>query len=180
MTYQKYQPVVVAKDVLTVEERAALVAHFEASEDQAADQEDTRIHQRNLQLPQAEWPDLQRKVIQMLHDTNDRYYHFDLADELNGQLRIVKYLPGYWVDWHIDYGDHDNTEGWIQYDKLTTSILLTSGYRGGEFEVLDYPSPEPEAGDAVVFPAFTGHKVNPVTAGVRYVLLAWIGGPRFR
>ena len=36
----------------------------------------------------------------------------------------------------------------------------------------------PEAGDMIMFPSYLTHKVEPVTSGVRWVLVGWILGDK--
>ena len=36
----------------------------------------------------------------------------------------------------------------------------------------------PETGDMIVFPSFLAHKVEPVTSGIRWVLVGFISGDK--
>ena len=68
---------------------------------------------------------------------------------------------------------HDNTR------KLSMSIVLNSDFEGGDFEMRG-EVPRLEEGSIIVFPSFMGHRVAPVTKGIRYSLVAWFVGPPFR
>jgi PKHD-type hydroxylase len=99
-------------------------------------------------------------------------------------------------EWHPDgpftYNVGLNTEvpENTTYRKLTLVLMLTphEEYEGGEFMLVDpqlHPSNsglsfKMDAGEAILFPSFLMHKVNPVTAGQRRTLVAWFCGPRWR
>ena len=64
-----------------------------------------------------------------------------------------------------------------------TESILPEDYEGGEFEVLAYYDPMsfPKVrGTMIVMPTYVVHRVRPVTSGIRYSLIGWIGGPHFR
>ena len=49
-------------------------------------------------------------------------------------------------------------------------------FRGNEFVCKEFNTP----GSAIIFPAFTNHKVNKIISGKRYTLAIWMSGPKFR
>ena len=49
-------------------------------------------------------------------------------------------------------------------------------FRGNEFICKEFNTP----GSAIIFPAFTNHKVNKITSGTRHTLAIWMSGPKFR
>ena len=60
------------------------------------------------------------------------------------------------------------------------TIILNDDYEGGEFEFfLDDIQIKNEIGTVIVFPSYFLHRVNPVTKGTRYSLVAWFRGPKF-
>lgn len=83
---------------------------------------------------------------------------------------------------------------WINNDpvyhrKLSGMIQLSdpNNYVGGDFEITDNqvdPKPVYEdirnQGTVLYIPSFTEHRVTPVTSGVRYSLVAWFEGPKWR
>lgn len=82
---------------------------------------------------------------------------------------------------------------WLNNDpfyhrKLSGMVQLSdpNDYEGGDFEITDHvkekPTPEDirNRGSVVYIPSFIEHKVNPVTKGIRYSLVAWFDGPKWR
>ena len=56
-------------------------------------------------------------------------------------------------------------------------------YDGGDLELFYKAKPiiaDRTRGAVVAFPSFVMHRVTPVTRGVRYSLVAWVVGPRWR
>ena len=69
--------------------------------------------------------------------------------------------------------------------KLSMSVQLSEpeDYEGGS--LLLYTGEEPltlpkSRGTALFFPSYSLHEVTPVTKGLRYSLVAWFLGPRFK
>lgn len=91
------------------------------------------------------------------------------------ELRVCRYLPGFYHDWHGDFSPYDRS-------KLSLSCLLTphSQFTGGDFEITEIGAVESKPGQAVVFPGAWVHRVTRVEAGERMILLGWMEGPRFR
>jgi len=64
--------------------------------------------------------------------------------------------------------------------KLSMTIVLNEDYEGGEFQFFDDKLPIKEkTGTVIVFPSYMVHKVQPVTKGTRYSLVAWFCGQPF-
>lgn len=117
-------------------------------------------------------PDLYERVRAAINDANAAAgWNFVLTDFYQ-PLRISRYKRGYSHDWHTDYTSKDAS-------KVAFSCLLNDGFEGGQFQALEVKPITMRPGDAVIFPAFHGHRVTRVTKGERYVLLAWYTGPRF-
>lgn len=69
--------------------------------------------------------------------------------------------------------------------KLSVSIQLSEGsdYEGGDLLLHTRNDPErppKQQGTAIFFPSYSLHEVTPVTKGIRYSLVAWVLGPRFK
>jgi predicted 2-oxoglutarate/Fe(II)-dependent dioxygenase YbiX len=137
----------------------------------APDQVGNGVHQGLYDLRDACFLELHESVMMFLTDVNEETWRFVL-DGWQQPLRIAKYTPGYRHDWHTDYTGDDAS-------KLAFSMPLNADYSGGELQILEAERITQRPGQAVVFPAFQGHRVTEVTAGVRYVLLGWLTGPRF-
>lgn len=93
-------------------------------------------------------------------------------------IRFASYGPGMTYGWHADLAHMRFDELVVRSDVACTIFLSPPGsYQGGELNVrlplgelrVKFP-----AGDAVVYPATTMHRVEPVTAGTRRVALTWI------
>lgn len=77
----------------------------------------------------------------------------------------------------------------VYHRKLSGMIQLSdpNDYDGGEFEITDntinnLPTPEDikNRGTILYIPSFVEHRVAPVTRGIRYSLVAWFDGPKWR
>lgn len=84
--------------------------------------------------------------------------------------------------WHEDNNWTKNTP----YDRKMSMVIQLSDkddYTGGELKLTHDPLPAgtfENQGDAIFFPAFNRHMVTPVKLGVRYSLVTWFVGPKFR
>ena len=114
----------------------------------------------------------------VLHN-NEKFYNFDLTEIESLQFTKYPAGSGFYVN-HIDmvhksYGTR----------KLSFSVQLSdpSTYEGGDLLLhLDHePTRMPrDRGTIIFFPSWTLHEVTPVTSGVRYSLVGWVEGPRFK
>ena len=115
-------------------------------------------------------------------------YAFDINPV--SEFQFTKYSDseagGY--DWHKD--GHIVPEQHPAYTQRKLSIVLClndygSNYKGGELLVKTENKEEVSehkmsSGDVVIFPSFYEHKVNPVKEGVRYSIVSWVKGPKWR
>lgn len=112
-------------------------------------------------------------------EINQQFFQFDLHG-FNQGLQFTRYTaPGQHYDWHVDRGYLTATR------KLSVSLQLNdpTEYDGGELQLKFGRKDETirkERGMVTFFPAYTLHRVKPVTRGTRYSLVAWIGGPPFK
>lgn len=93
-------------------------------------------------------------------------------------VRFAAYSPGMTYGWHADLAHMRFDEMIVRADVACTVFLAQpETYQGGELAIR-LPVGELrvkfQAGDAVVYPATTMHRVEPVTAGTRRVALTWI------
>ena len=93
-------------------------------------------------------------------------------------IRFAAYEPGMAYGWHADLAHMHFGELVVRSDVACTIFLSPpDSYQGGELNVrlplgdlrVKFP-----AGDAVVYPATTMHRVEPVTGGTRRVALTWV------
>tara|TARA_R110000787_G_scaffold16146_5_gene49342 strand:- start:386 stop:1012 length:627 start_codon:yes stop_codon:yes gene_type:complete len=110
-------------------------------------------------------------------------------------VQITKYVGNkkQHYDWHCDTGvEHVENDGNNKIRKLSIVISLSDSkdYRGGDFEFQYRSTDDPtlitpvpilkNQGTVVVFPSYIWHRVKPVTEGVRYSLVAWVRGKKFK
>lgn len=82
-------------------------------------------------------------------------------------------------DWHTDFGGSRSNR------KISITVQLSdpADYDGGDLEFMWREQPhkaERARGMMIAFPSFLLHRVSPVTRGVRWSLVSWISGPRWR
>ena len=128
-------------------------------------------------------------VTHFAHQAN-LLWKYDLAGL--GTLSILRYDEAGHFDWHVDVLTYDQIEypglGAGLERKLSVTINLSdpAEYEGGDLEFLNgvgqlLTQPElRERGSVVVFPSTLGHRVTPLTGGVRYALVGWMVGPPLR
>jgi PKHD-type hydroxylase len=98
------------------------------------------------------------------------------------QMQIGLYPPGGHYDFHIDGNGFDKINSNNNLDGTTRKISmvcwLNDDYEGGEFVFWEgqHTPLKPPKGTIMFFPSWTMHKVNPVTKGERYSLVAWFRG----
>lgn len=112
-------------------------------------------------------------------------YEFNL-NGLYEDIGVMRYnepvaeQPAGHYKWHQDFGG-----GVYSRRKVSIVGLLSSpaDFTGGElhlFNAGDVAANLSHQGDMVMFPSWTPHCVTPIREGVRYSLVAWVSGPRFR
>ena len=110
---------------------------------------------------------------------NKDFFNFDL--NFINQIQFTKYEGDGKYNWHHDV---DWMAQGSYHRKLSISILLDDGYEGGRFEfdstLPQLPEQALEKGSIIVFPSFYTHRVTPITTGVRYSLVTWVEGPKWR
>ena len=128
---------------------------------------------------------------------NDEYFNLDIDSMLRFNLLRYTGEDKNHIDWHMD--EHfgfiipkcANIPENPKCRKLTVVLMLSSHeeYEGGEFlfhDFSEFPDRYPicsfkmDKGEAIIFPSFALHKVNPVTSGKRQSLVSWFTGPRWR
>ena len=115
---------------------------------------------------------------EVARDAAERHYHLAITG-IARRPHYVEYEAGYGhFHWHNDYS-HESEQA---PRKLTVVLQLSDGadYAGGDLEVFDVePRALPrERGSILCLPSFVPHRVTPVTAGTRRIVVAWISGPR--
>ena len=128
-----------------------------------------------------EW--IYQRIANVVAEVNARFFRFDL-DAMYEDIQLGVYhekQQGYY-NWHVDGGMGCGNPA----RKLSMALLLSdpSEFEGGSLQlktVNDEPiSVEQKKGRAWFFPAYTLHRVTPVTKGIRRSLVVWCGGKDFR
>lgn len=91
----------------------------------------------------------------------------------------AKYEKGMHYGYHIDDpimgGNNTMLQGRYRSD-VSTTVFLNDEYEGGELVIsstIGEQSIKLNAGDAIVYPSSSLHKVNEVNSGERYVAVTW-------
>tara|TARA_R100000742_G_C4265882_1_gene83956 strand:+ start:480 stop:1106 length:627 start_codon:yes stop_codon:yes gene_type:complete len=131
--------------------------------------------------PNEDWTWLSKKLENMMNIVNNGVFHFDIKDT-DGELKMIEYEKGGHYTWHADFNP-----GTCSLRKLVAIIQLTdpSEYEGGEVQFAfqdennDWYEMEKKKGSITFFPAFTSHRVKPITKGKRYVIQELFIGDHF-
>ncbi|PKL75150.1 MAG: hypothetical protein CVV27_16870 [Candidatus Melainabacteria bacterium HGW-Melainabacteria-1] len=131
------------------------------------------IHHSLFPGPQSDW--IAQRIRQLFELTNQSYYHFKLSGF--SELLVLEYELGGFYDWHHDLG-----QGRLSTRKLSCVVFLSdpADYAGGRLQ-LERPERDlpRNQGLAIVFPSYLNHRVEPLSAGRRWSLVAWAHGDAF-
>lgn len=118
------------------------------------------------------------KIWERVHDENEKSFQLEI-DKI-GRMHALKYEDGGHYDWHFDGGIYSPQN---ECEKLTALIGLNypEEYEGGHFCVApDEVGVKMLPGEMYLIPGHTLHRITPVTSGVRYSLVMYFIGPKFR
>jgi len=122
-----------------------------------------------------------QKLTNMIKAVNDNLFKFDLVEIQSLQFTCYDGAEkGAYVK-HVD--QMLDSDGFPR--KLSVSIQLSDekDYKGGDLLIHEGIKPTKtwkNRGTAIFFPSYVLHEVKPVTKGVRYSLVIWVTGPRFK
>lgn len=130
---------------------------------------------------------IDRKILERINQVNDEFFKFDLVGMEDFQLTQYHENENGNFDFHCDSPFHQEPVT----RKLSFIIPLSplSDYEGGHLqfriggnlEDLNVENPDlVERGMMIVFPSHLIHAITPVTKGIRYSLVGWCHGPRFK
>ncbi len=122
-----------------------------------------------------------QRIVGLVGEAN-RQYNFELTD-FSEHIQVAQYhadIAGHF-DWHADIGSGELAAK----RKLTLVVQLSQPieYEGGILQTWSANQPvqaDQSQGTATLFPAFTLHRVTPVTQGERWSLTTWVHGPSFK
>jgi PKHD-type hydroxylase len=128
--------------------------------------------------PDTAW--IYEKMSYVAKELNAQYYNFDLYGFCEDMQATLYDETESHYTWHVDGGDNSDAPR-----KLSMVLQLSdpSEYEGGELQIFTKPEPEAvnkQKGLIVAFPAYTLHRVTPVTKGLRHSLVVWACGPAFK
>ncbi len=130
--------------------------------------------------PEGAW--VTDRLVALVAQANRDHFGFAL-DEFGESAQVARYgaeVQGHFA-WHADIGEGPLA----RRRKLTLVVQLSdpADYAGGALELWPHgtaiEAPRTR-GAAILFPAFTLHRVSPVTEGTRHSLTIWAHGPAFR
>jgi PKHD-type hydroxylase len=122
------------------------------------------------------------KLSSLFHQANNAAFGFDL--NYLRSMQFTEYAAEYdgHYDWHEDL---TWDKPGASHRKLSMVVQLSGAdsYVGGDLVLAKEPPEKQDLrvqGTVIVFPSFCSHKVEPLLSGVRYSLVAWYEGPKFR
>lgn len=92
-------------------------------------------------------------------------------------ILFSRYDVGMSYDRHVDNAIMSNGRMWRTDISFTLFLSSPSEYDGGELVIEgadEEKSYKLESGSAIIYPATTLHRVNPVTRGTRFVAVGWV------
>lgn len=125
---------------------------------------------------------LYEKINKLVLQANANAFGFDISG-----FHEVQFTE-YNADNQGTYGWHEdlNWKKATPFDRKISMVIQLSKpeqYEGGRLELANDPLPADKfvnQGDIIFFPAFNRHRVLPVTRGIRYSLVTWFVGPKFK
>lgn len=122
------------------------------------------------------------KIEKMALQANANAFGFDLAGFYEVQFTEYHAEDEGTYGWHEDNSWTKDTP----YDRKMSMVIQLSdkeSYTGGRLYLHNDPLPDGQftnQGDVIFFPSFNRHMVSKVKLGVRYSLVTWFVGPKFR
>ena len=126
---------------------------------------------------------LTKHLLMSFEMANTLFFNFDISNKMS-KIRMLRYEDAGKYDWHLDIGNEQTS-----VRKITAIIQLSdeNDYDGGNFEfsMTDETGKNTavgsrKKGSLILFPSYLGHRVSPLTRGVRYSVLTWMLGNAFK
>jgi len=127
---------------------------------------------------------LKNHLMQYVNEANARAFHVEIAQCIT-ELQFTEYDSKYQGEYKLHH-DIDWQADTFHDRKLSIIVQLSDPnlYQGGDFEFAEVQNPESKdlraKGTVLVFPSYLHHLVRPVTSGMRYSLVSWVWGPRWK
>ena len=123
------------------------------------------------------------RILSEICRLNSGLWYFDLTGFVpDDETMLLTYrgASGDHYDWHIDVGQGASASRKLGF---TVQLSASTEYDGGDLEFHGFSSDREgfrRKGMLLVFPAFSLHRVSPMTRGTRQVVVGWVHGPSFR
>lgn len=128
--------------------------------------------------------ELQQILLRYVNIANATTFNIDAQQEMN-EMQFGEYDASYGgkYDWHHDV-DWENEKNYDRKLSIVVQLSNPDDYEGGNFEFSEVQSPHDllweKQGSILIFPSYLVHRVTPVTKGIRYSLVSWVRGPRWK
>ena len=126
----------------------------------------------------SEYKWLYNRIWKWANIANDDNWGFEIAGWKDSLQYTFYDAPSGHYDWHTDFGGKG-----IDHRKISSTILLKKPEEGGNLLFRcgnEDITIQLDEGDAVFFPSWVNHKVEPVVSGNRESIVSWISGQPFR
>jgi PKHD-type hydroxylase len=128
------------------------------------------------------------RLVLMCLEANDRAFDLELSNYPQLRFSTHAQFTEYHADGEHRYNWHEDNAwlGGSEMDRKVSCVVQLSdpgSYEGGRLRLERDDLADGkfrEQGAVIFFPSHLRHKVEPVTAGVRYSLVVWFEGPRMR
>ena len=181
-----FPPAVCQAVIDTFDDSAFYDANVQTAQGHALLDEDAR-KTKNMFIEPGHWTGA--LVTHFAHQAN-LLWKYDITGL--GTLSILRYDEAGHFNWHVDVLSYEQSiyaglgEGLERKLSVTVNLSDPEDYEGGDLEFLNgigqlLTQPElRQRGSIVIFPSTLGHRVTPLTGGVRYALVGWMVGPPLR
>ncbi len=157
------------------------------SEATIVNESDSKLYQNNnyrkasgttLRKDAAEFSWIRNRIIRYANEAN-KVYKTKVTGDLTDDLQFIKYGQGGHFIRHADNAGRN----FVALRELSVVVQLSSPkeYRGGDLllqTLSKNPDIAPKAqGTLIVFQSSLYHQVTPVTAGIRFSMVAWMARP---
>jgi len=172
MTKEDCERIVAAADVIGFEPTSVLGGKDEGERYDA----EVRICDAAVLSPETN-RDVYDFVAQAIKQVNNRQYRFGLVGL--EPVQVLRYSVGSFFREHSDLGyQSDRSAG--RKISLIAQLSPADAYEGGRLVLFGEEVMPTSQGTVCVFPAWLPHRVDELTTGTRYALVAWAKGPPFR
>lgn len=119
------------------------------------------------------------KLTRLVKKVNTDVFKYEL-DGVPFKIQLTRYVTGGIHNWHCDVGPKETSRR-----KISLSVQLTDPvqYEGGKLSLMTnngVKEGSSDQGDASIFGSWVMHKVDELSSGERWSLVAWVTGNPFK